>query len=193
MSLAQDETYQGEQATISDGAMVLPATSDTLKVGNLAPTFVLPDIKTDEPVYLRDFTGKTLRRTANKRHVVVLSFWSTWCEPCKSEIPRLAKLAEGFRDDSIKFFLINTMEYKSTTEDSIRAVYLSRGYSLPSLRDATGRVAKHYNVRTLPVTVVIDKFGIVRRILSGFRENVYLEFAESLRRLAGEGAGDSQK
>jgi thiol-disulfide isomerase/thioredoxin len=64
---------------------------DSLKVGNLAPSFVMRDLFTDSAIFMRDFTGKTLRDSwKNKnRYVVVLSFLATWCEPCKIEIPLL--------------------------------------------------------------------------------------------------------
>ncbi len=173
------------QSDIADYSSAMGGKADSLKEGDSAPMFVLRDLKTDEPIYLRDFTGKSLReRSKNKtRHVIVLSFWSTWCEPCKIEIPRLTKLAGGFNGKPIKFFLINTMEDTAMTEDSIRVVYESRGYTLTCLLDATGRVANQYTARSLPMIVVIDKQGTVRKVLRGFHENSYLEFTEFLKRL----------
>lgn len=159
------------------------ASADSLKDGDEAPMFVLRDLKTDNAVYLRDYTGETLRRGANRRHVVVLSFWSTWCQPCKEEIPHLAKIAEEFAGKPLKIFLVNTMEWQSTTEDSVRSVYASRGYTLQCLLDATGRIAMRYGARTLPMVVVIDKHGVVRRVVKGFHEDSYVEFTNFLRDL----------
>lgn len=162
------------------------ARADSLKESDQAPMFVLRDLKTDSAVFLRDYTGKVLRfGSKNKEHaVVVLSFWSTWCQPCKAEIPRLTKLAGDLNPKPIRFFLINTMEDQSTTEDSIRTVYDSRGYSLQCLLDMTGRVGIRYGARVLPMLVVIDKEGIVRKIMRGFHEDTYAELAVLLQRLA---------
>lgn len=146
---------------------------DSLKVGDSAPTFVLRNIATGDPVFLRDFSGKSLRRAAKNqpRQAVVLSFWATWCEPCKKEIPILSKIADDFKDKPVKFFLVNTLEQANEptfTEDSVNAVLKSRHYSIPCLVDATGRIADSYQIRALPVIVVIDKDGNIRKISRGF-------------------------
>ncbi len=161
---------------------------DTLDEGSEAPRFMMRNILTNDGVYLRDFTGKTLREPWKKkeRQVVVLSFWATWCQPCKNEIPVLTKLTEEFKDQPVKFFLVNTMEKAEQTEDSVRETYKYRNYSIPCLIDP-GTVAEHYSVRGLPVLVVIDKFGIVRKINRGYHENFQIELAKLLKELAKEG------
>lgn len=161
---------------------------DTLSVGDEAPKFLLRESMTNEPTYLSDYTGKVLRQPWKKRerNAVVISFWASWCEPCKIEIPLLMQMAEEFRDKPVKIFLVNTRETKEITEDSVRVVLRRRGYTLPCLLDATGTVADRYTVRGLPMIVVVDKFGIVRKINRGYHENFHLEIAELLRELIHE-------
>ncbi|HLF19247.1 MAG TPA: TlpA disulfide reductase family protein [Bacteroidota bacterium] len=159
---------------------------DSLKIGDEAPSFALRHLLSDEPTFLRDYTGKTLRDAKNVRHAVVISFWATWCQPCKVEIPLLAKMSEEFKDQPVKIFLINTREQSGITEDSVRAAFRSRGYTLPCLIDATGRVADNYMVRGLPMIVVIDKFGTVRKVNRGFHENFHIEIANLLKTLVKE-------
>ncbi len=148
---------------------------DSLKPGDAAPSFVLRNMAGGNPVFLRDFAGKELRRAVknNPHQVVVLSFWATWCEPCKKEIPLLTKIAEDFKNQPVKFFLVNTLEQvkqPTFTEDSVIAVLKARNYTLPCLVDATGRVSDSYQVRGLPVLVVIDKQGIIRKISHGLED-----------------------
>ncbi len=164
--------------------------SDSLLMDTPAPTFVLRILASSDPVYLRDYAGTTLRRTArnNPHQVVVLSFWATWCEPCKKEIPLLTKIAQEFADKPVKFFLVNALEQTKAptyTEDSVKAVMHARGYTLPCLVDATGRVAESYRVRSLPALVVVDKGGIIRKISRGYEEG----FESSLRAILADLAG----
>jgi len=161
---------------------------DTLNIGKEAPQFVMRDLITNTAVFLRDFTGKTMREPWKKkeRQVVVLSFWATWCQPCRNEIPILTKLAASYKDQKVKFFLINTMEKAELTEDSVRIAYKNRGYSLPCLVDPAGRYAGLYSVRALPVLVVIDKFGIVRKIDRGNHEKFEVELEKLINELLGE-------
>lgn len=168
-----------------------PAKPDSLKVGDATPMFVMRDIFTGEPVYLRDYTGKTLREESKtkERHVVVLSFWATWCQPCKTEIPILTKMAEDFEYKPVKIFLINALEQAGNppaSEDSVKSVIRSRKYTLPCLIDASGRFAEKYFVRNLPNLVVIDKYGIVRKVNRGYHENFEIELAKLLNDLLKE-------
>jgi thiol-disulfide isomerase/thioredoxin len=142
------------------------------------------DAATDEAVFLRDFTGKALRQPwKNKtRHVVVLSFWASWCEPCKEEIPILMKVADEFKGQPVKVFLVNTGENPTVTKDTVRSVIRRRGYTLPCLMDNTGTVARRYTVQSLPVLVVIDKFGVVRKVNWGYHQG----FEQELRVLLPE-------
>ena len=159
---------------------------DSLKVGDEAPVFALRDLATDEATFLRDYTGKTLRRGKTERHAVVISFWATWCQPCKVEIPLLMKMAEDFRGQPVEIFLVNTKEEKSVTEDSVRAVYKSRNYTLRCLVDPTWRAADNFKVTGLPMIVVIDKFGIVRKVNRGYHENFHIDIANLLKTLVKE-------
>lgn len=150
---------------------------DTLRTGDPAPVFVMRDLLTDEPIFLRDYVGKVRRRESKitQQHVVVLSFWATWCQPCKIEIPLLTGLENEFAGKPVKIFLVNTQEMADVTEDTVRAVYRGRGYSLQCLIDASGRFARNYTVRGLPMIVVIDQDGIVRKVNRGYHENFHID------------------
>ena len=161
---------------------------DSLVVGDEAPTFVVLNALTEDAVFLRDFTGKEIRKASKNRirHVVIVSFWASWCEPCKTEIPLLTKMAAEFKDSPVKIFLMNTMESLGFTEDSVRTVLKNRGYTLPCLVDNTGMVARRYSVRGLPMIVVIDKFGIIRKINRGFHENFDVDIRALVKELLKE-------
>lgn len=151
---------------------------DTLRKGDVAPSFALREIVSGEPVFLRDMAGKTLREPWKKkiRQVVVLSFWATWCVPCKNEIPVMTRIAKSVEGQPIKFFLVNTLEYPSTIEDSVKLVYANRGYTLPCLIDGSAKTSQLYKVNNrLPMTVVIDKLGIVRLVNRGFTDDGVFE------------------
>ncbi len=166
----------------------IAARKDSLKIGDAAPYFIMRNLVTDTAVFLRDYTGKTLRESANKkeRHVVVLSFWATYCQPCKNEIPILTNIAGQFKDRPVKIFLVNTLETAEQAEDTARDVYHNRGYTLPCLIDPANRYAGLYSVRVLPVMIVIDKFGIVRQINRGYHENFQIELVKLINELLEE-------
>jgi hypothetical protein len=78
------------------------------------------------------------------------------------------------------------MEKAESIEDSVHDMYKNRGYTLPCLVDPSGRYASLYSVHGLPVLVVIDKFGIVRKINRGYHENFQIELEKLIKELLNE-------
>ena len=67
----------------------------------IAPRFSLPDMQ-DKPRELTDYLGKP----------VIISFWATWCPPCRAEIPYFNRAWEKLRDDDIEMLFVNINEGK---------------------------------------------------------------------------------
>jgi thiol-disulfide isomerase/thioredoxin len=138
---------------------------DPLCVECEAPTFSLPGLD-QEYVSLRDFCGQKLRKPwINKtKHVVVLSFFATWCEPCKAEIPHLTKLQEEFKGQPLKFFLIDVGEEREEVMNFVN----SEDIEIPILLDRYKKTAERFDALTLPRLYVLDKNGIIQRKQKGF-------------------------
>jgi thiol-disulfide isomerase/thioredoxin len=130
-----------------------------------APTFSLPSLD-QEYVSLRDFCGQSLRKPwINKtKHVVVLSFFATWCEPCKKEIPHLTELMNEFKDQPVKFFLIDVGEEKEKVINFVNSARVE----IPVLLDRYKKTAERFDALTLPRLFVLDKNGLIQRKQKGF-------------------------
>jgi len=161
-------------------------TLDPLCIECEAPTFSLPSLD-QEYVSLRDFCGKELRKPwINKiKHVVVLSFFATWCEPCKEEIPYLTLLKDEFKDQPVKFFLIDVGEEKEKVVNFVN----SSGVEIPVLLDRYQKTAERYDALTLPRLFVLDKDGLIQRKQKGFSnpQDFQIELRELLTLLLEQG------
>jgi peroxiredoxin len=104
-------------------------------------------------------------------HVVILSFWATYCQPCKKEIPALAKFIDGYGDKPIKAFLISI---DKEGPSKVAPFVKEQKFSLPSLLDPYAKTAERYGVKSVPALFVIDTKGIVRYSAMGFDENADL-------------------
>ena len=143
--------------------------SDTpiLKPGDPAPKFVLPELGGDR-VFLSDMCGEKLRQPWKNtiKYPVVISFFSSTCEPCKIEIPLLQEIAKDY-PDSVKFFLIAVGE----PEEKVKAFVEEQGYTLPVLVDQFMMVSKNYgDARKVPKLALIDKEGVIRLFCEGYSE-----------------------
>jgi thiol-disulfide isomerase/thioredoxin len=139
-----------------------------LQVGDEAPAFYLKNLDGND-VFLRNLCGQKLRQPwKNKtKYAVILSFFATWCEPCKREVPILEEIYEKYKNENLKIFLINVGEKK----DIVKPFVKKQGYSLPVLLDVYKVVSeKKYNIKSLPRLLIIDQEGKIRLINRGFHE-----------------------
>jgi thiol-disulfide isomerase/thioredoxin len=97
------------------------------------------------PWRLQDAVGKP----------VLLNFWASWCEPCRSEMPTLELLAARFEGRGLQVMAVNFRE----TDSAVRRYVDGSALSLPVLRDRDGAVAKAFGVTTFPTTVAINRQG----------------------------------
>lgn len=175
-------TAQEEDTTQADSqeSVGVPKTGDEdvedigLQAGDEAPKFALRVLDGGYEL-LTKWSGKTLTRPASQpvRHVVVVSFFATWCGPCMKELPHLQNLYEKYQGQDIKFFLIDITEatrmnegYENSPEAG--PFLKNKGITIPILQDVYGMAKKNYGVTTLPRLFVIDKFRTIRLTKRGF-------------------------
>ena len=134
-----------------------------IKVGDDAPTFFVRNLS-EKNFFFSDTikTGKP----------AVLSFFATWCVPCRAEMPELDTLSQTYKD--VNFYLVNvsglTQGKSKMKEDpeKVRIMVDKLGVSLQVLMDKYGKVAEKYGVKSLPRLVVIDQKSKVHYIHDGY-------------------------
>lgn len=110
----------------------------------------------------QDLHGKAVKLDAFKGKTVVLNFWATWCEPCRSEMPSLAQLQE-ISGSELVVIALNYKEGQARIEQFIQ----TSGLKLTWLRDPDGAVAKALDVRIFPTTYIIGTNGQPLRKIIG--------------------------
>jgi thiol-disulfide isomerase/thioredoxin len=122
---------------------------------------VAMDIPTRE-VMSEDFTLESLGGTkvslsSFKGKVVLLSFWATWCGPCKQEMPGMQTLYQKLKGRGFEVVAVDMMEDKAT----VAAFVKTSGYTFPVLLDVHGVVGGGglYAARAIPTNYIVDKGG----------------------------------
>ena len=57
--------------------------------------------------------GGTVKLSQLRGKVVLVDFWASWCEPCKRELPLLAKMAPRLKDKGVEIVAVNIDDKKS--------------------------------------------------------------------------------
>ncbi len=121
-------------------------------VGGPAPPFILHDLE-GRPVSLADYHGK----------VILLTFWATWCGPCKKEMPEIQAAYGKHHAKNFVVLGINFGEKQKTVKAYVRETKLT----FLNLLDEDVAVASRYGVVSLPVSFFIDPDGIIRERVFG--------------------------
>jgi peroxiredoxin len=139
-----------------------------LPPGTEAPSFSMPSLS-GKRESLRVWCGKKLSKpyVNNTPHIVVVSFWATYCKPCHKEIPDLEKFSARHKGENIKIFLISI---DSKGAGVVVPFAKERNYTLPILFDPYKKTAQRYGVKSLPALFVIGPDGVIRYSSMGYKE-----------------------
>lgn len=138
----------------------VPATATT---GGLIPSpyagFPAPDFTLDT------LDGDRLTLSDLRGQVVMVNLWTSWCPPCRAEMPAIDKVYRENKERGLVVLAVN-----STYQDSeTAAAAFAQEYSLtfPVLLDRDGTVSRRYRLQALPTTYFIDRQGVIRSVVPG--------------------------
>src|SRR5690242_4989065 len=127
-----------------------------------APALELPRLGSAGKASLADYRGR----------VVVLNFWASWCDPCKSETPLLQRWQRRIQSQGATVLGVDEQDVEGDALSFARRY----GVTYPSLRDGPGAKQKEFGVTGVPETIVIDRRG---RVASTDRRPVDDEFFQA--------------
>ena len=132
-----------------------------LAVGDPAPDKELPSLDESGGGSLVDYRGRW----------VLINFWASWCEPCRSEAPALERFQRTHGGESFTVLGINLDD----ASDDARAFVREHGLSYPQLRDGDGRERRNaYGMTGFPESFLVDPDGRIALIRRGPVNDEYL-------------------
>ena len=140
-------------------------------MGSPAPDFVLKSMK-----------GPNLRLSEFRGEVVLVNFWARWAGDSREEMPALNRINSTYSRAGLVVLGV------SVDEDAQRAGEFADDMRVeyPILFDTRSDVGRDYSIRKMPVTILIDRSGVVRYVNNGFKRGDDRAYLDQIRELLRE-------
>lgn len=120
---------------------------------------------------LQDLSGNKVKLSDYKGRVVLLEFWATWCPPCRASVPSLEKLHETYKDKGLAVLAVSLDE---GGWDTVKSFVQKNGITYVVLK-GNDEVIDKYQVRTIPLILILDKEGRISKRYLGYGNEEDLE------------------
>src|SRR5437588_9112153 len=128
-------------------------------VGSVAPDFEARDLLTNEKIRLSAQQGK----------LVFLTFWATWCPPCRQELPILENVQKKLGKPRAAVLAVSFQERDEALHE-VKKMAKATGWQLTLLRDPSGHIAEQYAIKAIPHLFIIGRDGKILAVHSGYGE-----------------------
>lgn len=153
-------------------SLFLTSASNKLDEGMSIPKFFAR-------VYNESASGYGVVRSDNlfngKNKAVVVSFFASYCKPCKKEIFVLNDFYNKYRDKGVMIVEIS-IDLEKEGMDLFKSIVDDSKLTIPCVIDSMGVISRRFGVERLPTLFVFDKYGYVKKRFEGYTEESIRDF-----------------
>ncbi len=133
---------------------------------------------------IKDLKGRTVDITdyVGKGKITILTFWASWCAPCKKELDNIADLYPEWQEEYGIELVAVTID-ASQDISKAQTLVASRAWKYTILADPNQQLMRALNFQTIPQTFLIDQKGEVVYIRSGYIDGDEYKLEEEIKKL----------
>ena len=148
-------------------------------LGLFAQTIPSVDLKT------LDGTTVNIQEFSNNGKITVLSFWATWCAPCKRELDIISKVYDSWQKDyNAELIAISIDEERVLPR--VKSMVKSKDWKYTVLSDMNQELMSGLEFQSVPMTFLVNQDGKVVYTHAGFAAGDEKELEEKIKELAGK-------
>jgi cytochrome c biogenesis protein CcmG/thiol:disulfide interchange protein DsbE len=137
------------------------------------------------PVDLKTMDGKAFntRSISNDGKPIVISFWATWCAPCKKELNGISEnFDEWVKQTGVKLYAVSIDD--SRNSGKVAPYVNGQGWDYTVLLDENSDLKRAMNVNNVPHTFVLNGNGEIVWQNNNYTEGGETKLLEILKKVA---------
>ena len=142
------------------------------------PASTLPNVNvktlSGETVSIKDYVGND--------KVTIISFWATWCSPCKRELDAISEIYPDWQEEyDVELVAVTIDDARSLAK--VPSLIETKGWEYTILADEKRELQKALNFQTIPQTFLVDKSGNIVYKHNGYNPGDEYELEEEIKKL----------
>ena len=138
-------------------------------INTLSAQDVLPNVQIKN-LRGQDITTSNLRDSSS---LTVISFWATWCKPCRQELEAISDDWDEFQKTGAKLIAISIDDSRST--GTVQSIANASGWEFNIYLDDNQSLKRALNISAIPYAIIIDKDGRIIRRIQGYNPGEEVE------------------
>jgi len=135
-------------------------------------------------IEIKDLSGNNvdISKYSKDKKITIISFWATWCGPCKDELNNMSELYEEWvANYGVELVAISIDDSRNTSK--VKAYIDGQAWDFTVLLDANSDLKRALNFQTVPFTMLIDQEGNIVYSHTGYVEGDEFILEEKISKL----------
>jgi thiol-disulfide isomerase/thioredoxin len=128
--------------------------------------------------------SRTFDLSEYRGRVVYLDFWASWCAPCLQSFPWMNNIQRAYGRQGLVIVAVNVDHDGNLAQQFLRDKFVE----FKIVYDPAGDIAKQYDLKDMPTSILIGADGRVRYVHNGFYINRETQYVSHIRELLNETA-----
>jgi cytochrome c biogenesis protein CcmG, thiol:disulfide interchange protein DsbE len=123
-----------------------------------------------------------LKDTYSKNSYTLISFWATWCGPCKRELDAISELYQSWKTQyGLEVIAVSMDDVRGLAK--VPVMVKSKGWEFKVFSDVNSSLSQMLNFKSIPQSYLVDKNGTILYAHSGYSPGDEFEVEDIIKKV----------